>query len=310
METQRFGKHSTSPWSQPQKNACLENAEKKSYVSSRTWRLINYRQTCCLDGSHIEVKALDRLIKEAARVDRKSNIVNQFQDQPGDPHRKRLWKTVGSFKKDYKPSYIKLKDSRGRLVPLQKRAETFATYLQDEHWFNTTGRDLLPVQSQIGETAVCDSSLFTLNELNDLFKKMKTGKQPGPDQIIVESYKCLDSSNRGKLISILNARWVHAHVPNEVCEARVVPIYKKGGIETPSNYRPISLLNSIYKIFVSLVRNRIQQAVDPNLASAQYGFRPNRSTAQATYIVRRLQDWSEQKGYGSFHYTFGLGKSV
>ena len=44
----------------------------------------------------------------------------------------------------------------------------------------------------------------------------------------------------------------------------------------------------------------MQQAVDPKLASAQYGFRPNRSTAQATYIVRRLQDWSEQKGTDLF----------
>ena len=80
--------------------------KKNGYLFFRTWRLINYRQTCYLDGNLIEVKALDRHIKKTARVDRKSHIVNQFQDQPGDPHRKRLWKTVGSLKKDYKPSHI------------------------------------------------------------------------------------------------------------------------------------------------------------------------------------------------------------
>ena len=90
------------------------------------------------------------------------------------------------------------------------------------------------------------------------------------------------------------------HVPIDLCEARVVPIYKKGGIDDPSNYRPISLLNSLYKIFASLVRSRMQQAVDPKLTNTQYGFRPKRSTAHATCVVRRLQDWSEQKSTDLF----------
>ena len=63
--------------------------------------------------------------------------------------------------------------------------------------------------------------------------------------------------------------------------ARVVPIYKKGDIDDPSNYRPISLLNSTYKIFVSLVRTRIQKAVDSKLSETQFGFPPNRSTSHA-----------------------------
>lgn len=274
--------------------------KKHGYLSSTTWELIDFRQTCYLQGNHSEVKALDKRIKKEARADRKSHIVNHFQTQPGDPHKKRLWKTVDNLKKNYKPSYIKLKDPQGRLVPLQKRAETFATYLQDEHWFNTTGRDPLPIQSQIGDTAVCDSAQFTTTELKDVLRKIKIGKQPGPDQIFVELYKWLDSNNREKLLSILNHWWVHGHVPSEICEARVVPIYKQGGIDSPSNYRPISLLNSLYKIFVSLVRTRIQKAVDPKLASTQFGFRPKRSTAHATFIVRRLQDWSEQKGTDLF----------
>ena len=221
--------------------------------------------------------------------------MNQFQNQPGDPNKKHLWKTIGNLKKDYKPSYIKMKDSQGRLVPLKNRAETFAVYLQDKHWSNATGRDPLPIQSAIGDTPVCDSSLFNISELNDLLKRIKIGKQPGPDQIVVELYKWLDSRNRETLLSILNSWWVQGHVPIDLCEARVVPICKKGGVDDPSNYRPISLLNSLYKIFVSLVRSRIQQAVDPKLTNTQYGFRPKRSTAHATFVVRRLQDWSEQK---------------
>ena len=162
------------------------HTKKKGYLSSNTWGLIDRRQKCYLEGKHDEVKALDRQIKKEARADRKNHIVNQFQNQPGDPKKKHLWKTIGNLKKDYKPSYIKMKDSQGRLVPLKNRAETFAVYLQDKHWSNATGRDPLPIQSAIGDTPVCDSSLFNISELNDLLKRIKIGKQPGPDQIVVE----------------------------------------------------------------------------------------------------------------------------
>ena len=56
----------------------------------------------------------------------------------------------------------------------------------------------------------------------------------------------------------------------------------------------------IYKIYTTLVRRRVQAAVEHKISSTQYGFRPRRSTAHAAYIIRRLQDWSEQKS-GELH---------
>ena len=40
--------------------------------------------------------------------------------------------------------------------------------------------------------------------------------------------------------------------------------------------------------------------MDSKISETQLGFRPKRSTAQATYLIRRLQDWSEQKGADLF----------
>ena len=78
----------------------------------------------------------------------------------------------------------------------------------------------------------------------------------------MELFKWLDGSNRLLLLDILNQWWKEGGVPKEVLHARVVPIFKKGDIDDPSNYRPISLLNSIYKLFTALVRARIQSAVE------------------------------------------------
>ena len=268
---------------------------KRNYLSRSTWGLIKTRQSLYLQGNHDEVKSLDRKIKKEARADRKRHVVNQFQRNPQDPHGRQAWKSVNTLRKDFKPSYISMRNADGRLVPLKDRADTIATYLEQQHWSNSNGQGLLPYNDLIGEIPTCDNSLFSLQELHLILKRCKVNKQPGPDQVIVELYRWLNTSNRQFLLDILNEWWTEGLVPHDILTARVVPIYKKGNIDNPSNYRPISLLNSIYKVYASLILSRVQQAVEFKVSPTQYGFRPNKSTAHATFLIRRLQDWAEQK---------------
>jgi len=55
-----------------------------------------------------------------------------------------------------------------------------------------------------------------------------------------------------------------------------------------SNYRPITLLNVVYKIFSSLINNRLTKIVESKLEDFQMGFRPNRSTIDNIFIVRQI----------------------
>lgn len=63
---------------------------KKCYISQSTWNLIDRRQALHIAGKHDEVVHLDKQIKRNARADRKQHLVNQFQHNPADPHRKQL----------------------------------------------------------------------------------------------------------------------------------------------------------------------------------------------------------------------------
>ena len=49
-------------------------------------------------------------------------------------------------------------------------------------------------------------------------------------------------------------------MPEQLELANVVTLYKKGNVEDPGNYRPISLLQSVYKIYASLIQVRLQHA--------------------------------------------------
>ena len=45
-----------------------------------------------------------------------------------------------------------------------------------------------------------------------------------------------------------------------------------------------------------MTHQRMQAAVDNSLSDTLYGFRPQRSTSHAIYVIRRIQDFAEAKG--------------
>jgi len=71
--------------------------------------------------------------------------------------------------------------------------------------------------------------------------------------------------------------------PECLKEARVVPIYKSGERCNTNNYRPISILPVLSKVFEKVMFNRIQSFVKTNklLNDHQFGFRENSSTSDA-----------------------------
>ena len=71
--------------------------------------------------------------------------------------------------------------------------------------------------------------------------------------------------------------------PQKLKTAKVIPIYKKGDPTQVSNYRPISILNTINKIFEKILHSRLTKFIkDFNiLYKYQFGFRENHSTELA-----------------------------
>ena len=78
--------------------------------------------------------------------------------------------------------------------------------------------------------------------------------------------------------------------------ATVASIYEKGDSSNLENYRPISLLQTAYKIVASLIKERLDAGIDHVVHKTQYGFRRARSTAQAIFLARRLLDIGEKQG--------------
>jgi len=59
--------------------------------------------------------------------------------------------------------------------------------------------------------------------------------------------------------------WDEETLPAEWTEGIICPMYKKGDRLICSNYRPITLLNVVYKIFSILINNRLNKIVESKL---------------------------------------------
>ena len=72
------------------------------------------------------------------------------------------------------------------------------------------------------------------------------------------NYINLDEDNLRLLARILNQMWTEESYPDDFAYAEIVSIYKKGNLELPEHYRPISLLNLAYKIMTKILQKELQ----------------------------------------------------
>ena len=92
----------------------------------------------------------------------------------------------------------------------------------------------------------------------------------------------------------LNDCWRNEILLSDMNNARLAIIYKKGRTDLPQNYRPIALLNAIYKLLASAIQARISSKMDGTPDENQFGFRKGKSTAQPLFIFRRTQETQEE----------------
>ena len=74
----------------------------------------------------------------------------------------------------------------------------------------------------------------------------------------------------------------------------ISPIYKKGDKNNVDNYRGITLLSCVGKLFTSILNNRINKWAEENkiLDDFQFGFREQKSTVDAMFLLQNIIDIS------------------
>ena len=103
------------------------------------------------------------------------------------------------------------------------------------------------------------------NEVSDVIKVMKAKRSTGFDNISSWLIKKLNTSICNSLAVVISKSLEQGCFPEKLKIAKVVPIYKAKNREQLTNYRPISLLNSLSKIYEKLMYKRLYGFVEPIL---------------------------------------------
>ena len=129
---------------------------------------------------------------------------------------------------------------------------------------------------------------------------MKINAAAGIDGITAKDLKNVNQELSRALVKPINDCIKTSIFPNSLKETRIKALYKgTGSKKNPSNYRPISVLSNLSKIFERLLYQRFFMFLNKFnvISNLQFGFLPNsNTTASALHAITRIQESLNEKG--------------
>lgn len=131
-------------------------------------------------------------------------------------------------------------------------------------------------------------------EIEIALRQLKNGKAPGEDGITTELLKAGGKPVLGELQKLFNAVLFEGRTPEAWSRSVVVLFFKKGDKTQLKNYRPISLLSHVYKLFSRVITNRLARRLDEFQPPEQAGFRSGYGTIDHIHTVRQIIQKTEE----------------
>ena len=137
------------------------------------------------------------------------------------------------------------------------------------------------------------------DELNDeiscaeIFKacrELDIGKSGGPDFVLNEFFKYGVHEMISYLHKLFNVVFEKGYFPSKWTEGFIVPLHKKGDVNLVENYRGITLLSTLGKLFSRILNNRLVEWAEEYsvYVEAQAGFRKHMGTVDNVFVLHGL----------------------
>ncbi|KAK3264600.1 hypothetical protein CYMTET_26673 [Cymbomonas tetramitiformis] len=124
-------------------------------------------------------------------------------------------------------------------------------------------------------------------------KKMKTNKAAGPMGIQNEILKQMPDRFHDQLCELMKLMWEHRHTPLPWKKGYFCFHHKQGEVTKQKNYRPIALLDCLFKLYTTVLTKMLADFCEINgmLSEAQEGSRENHNTMkQLTRVTNAIED--------------------
>ena len=253
----------------------LTNQKRKEYYKAKA--LHNKRGT---RENHNNLIAKSNAARKAVAKDRaisKKKFINKLRNLR-DKSPRQYWRLVQGNKKEN--INISLELLKAHFAELAVEAdETDINNLDPEAFIRLLDTTIL-------------NKPFTEDEIRKFVKKLKNNKAAGIDEILNEFIKCSIDIMIPLYIKLFNKVLDTGEIPDDWLTGMIIPIYKnKGSKEDANNYRGITLLSCVGKLFTAILNQRLTEFCDNNLIlkEIQAGFRKGYSTSDNIYVFKNIR---------------------
>uniref|UniRef100_A0A8D9EV91 Craniofacial development protein 2 n=1 Tax=Cacopsylla melanoneura TaxID=428564 RepID=A0A8D9EV91_9HEMI len=260
-----------------------DKRKRKSWMTNEILELMEERrQVKDIPAVYKNVQnEIRRKIREAKEKEKQEQCLeveyHQSRFDEFNVHRK-VKEITGKFRKK---NWGKLIDEDGNLIVTKdEQKEVWKNYL--ETLFYDTRITQEPV------TANKEGPGILKEEIELAIKQTKEGKAAGPDKIPSEFFKLLDEEQLKWLTLIFNSIYESGRIPTPWLRSEFITLPKKPGAKSCGDYRTISLMSHLLKLFLKIIHRRIYRLCEEEIAPNQFGFRNAVGTREALFSVQVL----------------------
>jgi mannosylglycoprotein endo-beta-mannosidase len=155
---------------------------------------------------------------------------------------------------------------------------------QEECWASTPERVSPETNSELTRE-------LSFKEIQEAISAMPKDKAPGADGIPTEFFREFSSEIAPTLLLAFKAMLTIGETSEQINMGIITLIPKSGDHSRIGNWRPITLLGSLYKILAKTLARRLQAHLPTIVRPSQTGFVEGRSILDNTFLAQEALDW-------------------
>lgn len=197
---------------------------------------------------------------------------------------------------------VRNKDGAAQTDP-ESICEVFAQFYEDLY------KETDVLQHPTLEDTVAEVRV-THGEVEAALKRLKNMKTGADDGLVAEMLKTRHTGLVEAIALFFTDIPNGDRLPPTTWKAtKLKVLFKKGDAELPKNYRPISVIPVLAKLYSIVLYERIRDLVEDRLAEEQFGFRRGRGCTDAVHILRTVVEKSAEWGEPLFMAALDVEKA-
>jgi len=248
--------------------------------------------------------SLQKIRNQKTKIKRNSIDIYFMERCSGGPKSKDFWPTIKPFLSKHtqnkNANEIILKEN-DNLVSDQSQVSTILNDFYVNIANNIGINNNTPVNkdhpsiSKISlhhtDNSIFDFKFTTCAEVKSHLNSLDPKKATGVDALPPKILKAASNIISQPITNIANHMIKNSQFPNNLKLAQVTPIYKKEDPFVKMNYRPVSILPSMSKIFEKIINNQLSTHFENIFSNYLAAFRPNYGCQ--TTLLRLCEDWKQ-----------------